>query len=152
MSSNLKTEIKTSLRETTMSHCKTVCRIANSTLRRKYRIFGGNTQYYRHHLTWRTYCISLIPLGIWIQGITRGLKMASQEESSRSDSSSPEALLYKLCRRLLGKETDSKGMMIIMRRKQFIETCHYWLRADIVVFGIKVQFNFYLLWLWRSLF
>ena len=71
--------------------------------------------------------------------------MASQEESSRSDSSSPEALLYKLCRRLLGKETDSKGMMIIMRRKQFIETCHYWLRADIVVFGIKVQFNFYLL-------
>ena len=51
--------------------------------------------------------------------------MASQEESSRSDSSSPEALLYKLCRRLLAKETDSKGMMMIMRRKQFIETSHY---------------------------
>ena len=51
--------------------------------------------------------------------------MASQEESFRSDSSSPEALLYKLCRRLLGKETDSKGIMIIMRRKQFIETCHH---------------------------
>ncbi|XP_044170945.1 gamma-tubulin complex component 3 homolog [Acropora millepora] len=38
--------------------------------------------------------------------------MASQEESSRSDSSSPEALLYKLCRRLLGKETDSKDKSI----------------------------------------
>ena len=33
-------------------------------------------------------------------------------------------------------------MMMIMRRKQFIETSHYWLHADIVVFGIKVQFNF----------
>ena len=41
MSLNLKTEIKTSLRETTMSQCKTVCRIANSTLRRKYRIWAG---------------------------------------------------------------------------------------------------------------
>ncbi|XP_015776279.1 PREDICTED: gamma-tubulin complex component 3 homolog [Acropora digitifera] len=38
--------------------------------------------------------------------------MASQEESSRRDSSSPEALLYKLCRRLLGKETDSKDKSI----------------------------------------
>ncbi|XP_015749835.1 PREDICTED: gamma-tubulin complex component 3-like [Acropora digitifera] len=38
--------------------------------------------------------------------------MASQEESFRSDSSSPEALLYKLCHRLLGKETDSKDKSI----------------------------------------
>ena len=150
MSSNLKTEIKTLLLETTMSQSNTV--IANSTLRGKIPNFGGNTQCYTHNFTWRTCCISLIPLSIWIHAITRGLKMASQEESFRSDSSSPEALLYKLCRRLLGKETDSKGMMVIMRRKQFIETCHHWLRADIVVFGIKVQFNFYLLWLWLSLF
>ena len=29
------------------------------------------------------------------------------------DTNSPEALLYKLCCRLLGKETDSKGTIVL---------------------------------------
>lgn len=70
--------------------------------------------------------------------------MAALEESFKSDPSSPEALLYKLCRRLLGKEMDSKGMIMIIRRKQFIGTSHYWLHADtlsLVFASLILQLN-----------